>query len=362
MIVPLAIYLARCYAQRRWIACALVLSIGAVSTVSRTGIVMFVVIGLVYLWLRPARPNGCGLRLVPALIVIHFAVPGTLGSIKNSFMPTGWARSRAGAQAGQSGSGRLADLGPGIRRMEAAASCGPGLGHARGLVVRFLERQRTSWTTSGSGRSSRPACSASSAGSGSSGGAVRRFGREAKQDDGPRGWLLASITASVAAYAVGMVTYDAFSFIQVTFLLFILVGLGTALIAEQPVPRPSNDPYLHQQRSWSPVPPCREHVGVAPRRGGSAATRHRRPIASAAPEEAAQLLPCAGLRADSSARRRPERPRPLCGPRIMASAAALVAPAGRRPGTVPGGRQGSWCSRPVPFGRGGGPCRSPSRR
>ena len=66
--------------------------------------------------------------------------------------------------------------------------------------------------------------------------AVRRFGREAKEDDGPRGWLLAAITASVAAYAVGMVTYDAFSFIQVTFLLFILVGLGTALIAERAAP------------------------------------------------------------------------------------------------------------------------------
>ena len=33
-----------------------------------------------------------------------------------------------------------------------------------------------------------------------------------------------------------MLTYDAFSFIQVTFLLFILVGLGSALVAERSAP------------------------------------------------------------------------------------------------------------------------------
>ena len=65
---------------------------------------------------------------------------------------------------------------------------------------------------------------------------MRRFGKEAKEDDSERGWLLASIAASVAAFAVGMFTYDAFSFIQVTFLMFILVGLGAALLAERPTP------------------------------------------------------------------------------------------------------------------------------
>jgi O-antigen ligase len=57
---------------------------------------------------------------------------------------------------------------------------------------------------------------------------VRQAAREAKTDLSPRGWLLASITSSVAAFAVGMLFYDAFSFIQVTFLLFIFLGLGVA--------------------------------------------------------------------------------------------------------------------------------------
>src|SRR5207247_9162823 len=65
---------------------------------------------------------------------------------------------------------------------------------------------------------------------------VRRFGAESKRDDSERGWLLAGLAAGVAAYAFWMLTYDAFSFIQVTFLLFILVGLGSALLSERPMP------------------------------------------------------------------------------------------------------------------------------
>ena len=48
--------------------------------------------------------------------------------------------------------------------------------------------------------------------------------------------LLASLAAGITAFAVGMFTYDAFSFIQVTFLLFIYVGIGAALLAERPTP------------------------------------------------------------------------------------------------------------------------------
>jgi len=39
-----------------------------------------------------------------------------------------------------------------------------------------------------------------------------------------------------------MLTYDAFSFIQVTFVLFIFVGLGSALLAERPTPVPVRTP------------------------------------------------------------------------------------------------------------------------
>ncbi len=53
-------------------------------------------------------------------------------------------------------------------------------------------------------------------------------GGRAKHDDSPTGWLLVGVTASVTAYAVGMLTFDALGFFQVTFLLFIILGLGAA--------------------------------------------------------------------------------------------------------------------------------------
>ena len=58
--------------------------------------------------------------------------------------------------------------------------------------------------------------------------AVRRMGGAAKRDPTARGWLLAATTASVTAYGVGMLTFDSFSFIQVTFLFFIVLALGMA--------------------------------------------------------------------------------------------------------------------------------------
>ena len=41
---------------------------------------------------------------------------------------------------------------------------------------------------------------------------------------------MASLAASVMAYAVGMLTFDAFAFIQVTFLFFMLLALGAAAL------------------------------------------------------------------------------------------------------------------------------------
>jgi hypothetical protein len=66
---------------------------------------------------------------------------------------------------------------------------------------------------------------------------IRRLGREAKDDDGPRGLLLTGLTAGIASFAVGMIYYDAFSFIQVTFVLFLFLALGCAtLAADRPRP------------------------------------------------------------------------------------------------------------------------------
>jgi hypothetical protein len=235
VLTPLALYLGRRYAQRRWWACALILAAACASTVSRTGILMFVVVALMFLWLRPRETKRLWPALIPALLVIHVALPGTLGSIKNSFAPPGGLVNEQRKDAGQSGSGRIADISPALHEWKREPLFGQGYGTrivdptASEPQAQILDDQ---WLTS----------LLETGALGFAGWlwfflrAVRRFGAEAKRDESARGWLLAAIAAAVAAYAIGMLTYDAFSFIQVTFLLFILVALGAALMAEQPLP------------------------------------------------------------------------------------------------------------------------------
>jgi O-antigen ligase len=236
VLAPLAFYLARRYRQRRWAACAILLIVGCSATVSRTGVMMFVVVGLVFLWLRPKETRRLWPVLIPALIVIKLVLPGTLGAIKQSFLPAGGLLAEQSSMPGESGSGRLADLGPALAEWREQPLVGQGFGTrvvdpivTNGPQANILDNQwlGTLLETGALGFFGWIWFFAR---------VVRRCGKEAKEDDSARGWLLVSIAAGVAAYAVGMFTFDAFSFIQVTFLLFILVGLAAALLAERPTP------------------------------------------------------------------------------------------------------------------------------
>jgi O-antigen ligase len=236
MLVPLALYLYHRYRQRRWLLCSIALAAACASTISRTGVVMFAVVGVVFLWLRPQATR----RLWPAVlvvpVVIHFALPGTLGAIRQSFMPQGGLVAEQQASADTTGSGRLADLSEGLAVWQRRPLLGQGFGTqvvdltAGGVDSNILDNQ---WlgTLIGTGII------------GLAGWlwflvrAIRRFGAEAKRDESERGWLLTALTASIAAYSVGMLTFDAFAFIQVSFLLFIFIGLGAALLAEPATPR-----------------------------------------------------------------------------------------------------------------------------
>jgi hypothetical protein len=235
MLSTLAFYLARRYRQRRWILCGFLFAAACASTVSRTGIVMFVVAALVFLWLRPRETRRLWPAVLPLLVAIHFVLPGTLGAIKQSFFPAGGLVAEQRVSPGSSGSGRLADLGPAIDEWKVQPLFGEGFG------------TRVIYPTGGFGTRSNILDNqwlGTLLETGALGAfgwlwffvrAVRRFGAEAKRDESDRGWLLASLAAGVAAYGVGMLTYDAFSFIQVTFLLFIFAGLGSAILAERPI-------------------------------------------------------------------------------------------------------------------------------
>ena len=69
--------------------------------------------------------------------------------------------------------------------------------------------------------------------------AIRRFGGHARRDPSDDGWLCAALAASVATFAIGMFTFDAFAFVQVTLMVFILIALGAAAaLAPQAAPVP----------------------------------------------------------------------------------------------------------------------------
>jgi O-antigen ligase len=230
MLIPLAVYLRRRTAHRRWSLVAALLAVGALAAVSRTGVVMLIVVGLVFLWLRPVETKRLWPVLVPALVVVHVALPATLGPLKSAFFPPGGLIAEQKASAGTYGSGRLADLGPSLDEAKRTPFLGQGFG-----------TRITEW-----GRANAPILDNQWLGTLLETGAVgvfalgwlllrpiRRLARRAKEDPSPRGWLAAGVAASLAAFGVGMFTYDAFAFVQVTFLLFILLAFAAVIIGSE---------------------------------------------------------------------------------------------------------------------------------
>ena len=240
MIVPFALYLVRTAASRtKWWFALAALVVGVLATVSRTGIVMLLVVGLVYLWLRPREMVRLWPLLIPVLVVTHFAAPGTLGSLKQAFLPQGGLiGQQSTTEFGCDSSGRIADIGPTL----AEVSQRPFLGHGFGTrVVTGPEANACVLDNQWLGTLVDVGLLGAFAWLALFLVVLRRFGRLAKTDFSPDGWLLAAVVAASTAYAVGMLTFDALGFTQVTFLLFVLlaVGAGAALRlqrAKRPAP------------------------------------------------------------------------------------------------------------------------------
>jgi O-antigen ligase len=230
MLIPLAVYLRRRSYPRLWTAAAATLGLGALATVSRTSVVMLAAVGIVLAWYRPQQALRLWPLVVPALLVVHLALPGTLGSLRSAFTPPGGLVAEQRTGEGTRGSGRIADLGPGLREYSHKPLFGQGFGtrivDREGGNAPILDNQWLGtllelgilgalgwlWLFVRS---------------------VRRLTREAKRDESDTGWLLAALAAAIAAYAVGMFMFDAFAFIQVTFVLFVLLGLGACVLLQR---------------------------------------------------------------------------------------------------------------------------------
>ncbi len=231
MLVPLAIYLARRTGTRLWWTAAALIVLGSLATVSRTGILMILVLIFMYARLFPAFTKRLWPLLVPALVIIHIALPGSLGTIKESFLPKGGLIKEQQGAKGTRGSGRVADLGPGLSQAMQTPLLGQGYGsrvvdigplqNAPILDDQWLETVLETgflgvavwlWLFVAF---------------------VRRMMRRAREDiDAPDAWLYAALGSSVASFAFGILFYDAFSFIQVTFFAFVLIALGAMLLQQ----------------------------------------------------------------------------------------------------------------------------------
>ncbi len=233
LILPFAIYFARTVG-RRWSLAAVLLVLGALASGSRTAIVMLAVEGIVFFALKPAETKRILPVLVPAVVVIHLALPGTIGTFRDAFFPKGGIIAQQSALAPGSdpllAGGRVRQLKP----MLAEASRKPVFGYGFGtritgfntphrnapildnqwlgnvIDVGFLGLAAWIWLLVSAGRRLMWASRRAS-----------RWG-----DD----WLFAALAASVTSLGVGMLTFDAFGFTQVNFIFWIVLGVSAALL------------------------------------------------------------------------------------------------------------------------------------
>jgi polysaccharide biosynthesis protein PslJ len=238
LLIPLSVYLARSAARRLlWCSAGLMLFLGALATMSRTTILMLVAMLASFLILRPRETRRFWPALLPLVIVVHFALPATLGPLKDSFFPAGGLIAEQQSSPGTRSQGRIADLGPAMEEFARSPLAGQGFATriVKGDTTNALEILDDQWL-------------ATLLETGVLGAGallwmflrfIRRAGREAKRDTSDDGWFLVAITASVTSFAVGMLTFDAFAFIQVTFLLFVLLGLGVAALGSARASEPA---------------------------------------------------------------------------------------------------------------------------
>lgn len=227
LLIPLAFYLYKSSGRRGWLLLGAVLGLGTLTTGSRTAIVMLVAVAAVYLVLRPRETFRFWPALLPLMVVVHVAMPGVMGSFYKSFFPEGGLVAEQ-ADAGV-GSSRVASFGPAMEQVAQKPLLGSGFGarsfHGEDANSFIVDDQWLSTAME----------------TGVVGVAawlwlflrfLRRTFREARRNDGSRGWFFTGMSASCTAFAVGMLTYDAFSFIQTTLVLFVLLGLTCAWLGQ----------------------------------------------------------------------------------------------------------------------------------
>lgn len=237
MAMPLAAYLvsrARSRAgQLLWAAAGLTVLVGAFATVSRTIVLMAIAMVVVALFVRRTAVVRGWPALLVLVVAVHFAAPGAIKGIYHAFKPRGGLVHSQTARAGSAGSGRVADIAPGLRSWKQAPLLGHGLGTGKtrrssdvgaitdpktGAAIIFDDQYLNSLVSIGF--------------LGLVGvlwfvwGAVARLVGTARRLAGPGSDLVAACAVACAGFGAAMLTFDAFSFVQCTLLFFLIAAIG----------------------------------------------------------------------------------------------------------------------------------------
>jgi O-antigen ligase len=195
-------------------------------------VVMAVAMVVVALWLR----GKALLRFWPLLlvlpIVVHFLAPGALGGLYKAFFPKEGLVTSLEDRAGQSGSGRFADYGPGFEVWIGSPLLGTGIGEqtvpsdlppgavsgAEEAELIFDNQYLNSLVTTGV-----------------LGlvaivwfvwGAVLKLARAARRRLGQPSDLLAACSVSAAGFGASMLVFDALYFVQCALFFSIIAAIG----------------------------------------------------------------------------------------------------------------------------------------
>ena len=236
MSVPLVLYVASRAATKTrrylWFGAAVVILMGAMATESRT-----VILALIAMLVMALRIRGRQLlRYWPALLVLvavtHVAAPGVVSHLYKRFNPKGGIIHQQQVRPGQRGSGRIADLKPGLERWSKAPLFGYGIGTVAATGDKLLP-----------GQTGAPGVSTiyddqymnTLISMGLIGllavvwfvwGSAAKLASAARKVHGEVGNLLSACAIAAAGFAASMFTFDAFSFVQVTLLFFIIAAVG----------------------------------------------------------------------------------------------------------------------------------------
>lgn len=230
MMLPLSVYLFKRTGKVVWLGCAGLLTLGALATGSRTAMLMLVVVFGTFVWLQRAEMIRMFPLWIVLLVLIQGVMPGTLQSFKYMLNPAYMIQEQS--VEGGTGSGRVADLGPSLAEWKGG---NPFFGQGFGTRVtteegveggaQILDNQWLGtlleigavgligllWLF---------------------GRAIRRLARRARSATGAESWLATSLAAAMLAWTIGLFTYDAFAFVQVTFFAFIILGFAAVAVRD----------------------------------------------------------------------------------------------------------------------------------